>query len=429
LIAVASALMLFTPYFEIGKPQIRPAGSLGPIGQLKRLVVDFSDEKSGLRHVDITLSQDGRSVTLATFDFPERGTKTKNISLDVSPHALTLHDGEATMTLTAIDHSLFKNTHRIVEAITIETTPPQIALLSSSHNFNTGGTGLVVYRVSKPVEKTGVQVGQDFFAAYPIPLGGKPGFVVYFPVPSDSEKSSIRITVSARDRGGNEAVASVPHHLKAKKFRKDHVELTETFMSLKMPEFQQADSRLRGKSPVETFVFVNETMRDENFKTIISLTQKTAGEQLWKGPFLRMKNAAPMALFGDRRTYGYEKKKIGESVHLGVDLASTAHAPIEAANSGNVVFKGPLGIYGNAVIIDHGLGIFSLYAHLSEMKVTEGQPVAKGDIIGISGSTGLAGGDHLHFSMLVGGRFVNPIEWWDPHWLQDNVDKKFAEAS
>jgi len=144
---------------------------------------------------------------------------------------------------------------------------------------------------------------------------------------------------------------------------------------------------------------------------------------------LRMKEAAPMALFGDRRTYTHHRQKIGESIHLGVDLASTAHAPIEAANSGVVVFSGNLGIYGNAVIIDHGLGIFSLYAHMSELKAVEGRQVAKGDVIGTSGETGFAGGDHLHFSILVGGRFVDPVEWWDPHWITDNVEKKLPQVS
>jgi murein DD-endopeptidase MepM/ murein hydrolase activator NlpD len=135
-----------------------------------------------------------------------------------------------------------------------------------------------------------------------------------------------------------------------------------------------------------------------------------------------MKNAAPKALLGDKRYYVYDKKIVGESIHSGVDLASTAHADIEASNKGIVVFAGPLGIYGNAVIIDHGLGLFSLYGHLSAIDTTVGKNVAKGEKIGHSGMTGLAGGDHLHFSILAGGQFVNPEEWWDPHWIKDNIN-------
>ena len=119
---------------------------------------------------------------------------------------------------------------------------------------------------------------------------------------------------------------------------------------------------------------------------------------------------------------------MGDSIHTGVDLASLAHAPIEAANAGVVRFTGELGIYGNAVIIDHGLGLATLYAHLSAIQVRPDQTVKRGEIIGSSGATGLAGGDHLHFGMAINGQFVDPREWWDPHWIEDNVTKKMAAA-
>jgi murein DD-endopeptidase MepM/ murein hydrolase activator NlpD len=164
-------------------------------------------------------------------------------------------------------------------------------------------------------------------------------------------------------------------------------------------------------------------MRKENFSAIQKICMKSAPKELWEGEFLRMSNAAPMALFGDKRSYVYEGKVVGESVHEGVDLAANARSPIEASNKGIVVFTGALGIYGNTVIIDHGLGLFSLYAHLSSIDTTVGKTVAKGEKIGLSGMSGLAGGDHLHFSIMVGGKFVDPKEWWDPHWIKDNITR------
>ena len=132
-----------------------------------------------------------------------------------------------------------------------------------------------------------------------------------------------------------------------------------------------------------------------------------------------------MAQFGDRRTYVYQKQVVGESTHMGVDLASTAHSPVEAVNHGIVVYAGHLGIYGNAVIIDHGLGLSSLYGHMDTIHVKYGQEVKRGESIGLTGTSGLAGGDRLHLSILIGGQFVNPQEWWDAHWIADNVTKKF----
>ena len=181
---------------------------------------------------------------------------------------------------------------------------------------------------------------------------------------------------------------------------------------------------MRGKSVLDTFIHVNTVMRTDNLKTIRSVCQKSEPRPLWQDVFLRMKNAAPMALFGDRRTYLFDGKPVGQSIHNGIDLASLVHAPIEAANSGIVRFTGMLGIYGNTVIIDHGMGLSTLYAHLSGIQVKADQSVKRGEVIGLSGMTGLAGGDHLHFGVAVHGQFVDPREWWDAHWIADNVTKK-----
>jgi murein DD-endopeptidase MepM/ murein hydrolase activator NlpD len=200
--------------------------------------------------------------------------------------------------------------------------------------------------------------------------------------------------------------------------------LSENFLQQKMPEFQSHNPVLQGKTPIETFIYVNTKMREDNDSTIREICKASNSRQLWEGTFLRMKNAAPMALFGDKRKYQYQGKAVGESIHMGVDLASTTNAPVEAANHGIVVYADYLGIYGNFVIIDHGFGFFTLYGHLNSIGVKKAQEVKKGDVIGHTGSSGLAGGDHLHFGMLVGGQFVNPQEWWDTHWIEDNVTKK-----
>jgi murein DD-endopeptidase MepM/ murein hydrolase activator NlpD len=130
---------------------------------------------------------------------------------------------------------------------------------------------------------------------------------------------------------------------------------------------------------------------------------------------------AGRAQFADQRTYLYNGQAIDTQTHLGVDIASTAQAPIRAANRGRVVFAEYLGIYGNMIILDHGQGIASLYSHLSTIETTVGTLVEKDQQIGRSGASGMAGGDHLHFSMLVHGLFVTPVEWWDQHWIDVNI--------
>jgi len=165
-----------------------------------------------------------------------------------------------------------------------------------------------------------------------------------------------------------------------------------------------------------------------NGQTIADFARKSAPEMLWKDAFQPLGNAAIESRFADNRTYFHKGKEVDRQVHLGFDLAVTEHIPVVAANNGIVLFAGYLGIYGNCVIIDHGLGVQSLYAHLSSIDVKPGDRVEKGRQLGRSGTTGLAGGDHLHFTMLVGGRPVNAVEWWDPKWMQDRVLRKIAEA-
>jgi len=142
-----------------------------------------------------------------------------------------------------------------------------------------------------------------------------------------------------------------------------------------------------------------------------------------------MKNAATMATFGDERKYFYNGDFIDKKFHLGIDLASLAMSPVQASNNGKVIYAQDLGIYGQTVVIDHGQGLYTIYGHLSEIDVNDGQIVKKGDAIGLTGSTGLATGDHLHFGFLIQGIPVNPIEWWDAHWIKDNIDRKIDRVS
>ncbi len=137
-IAILASAFYFTPYFEIMKPEIKPVTSIGPIGIQKTLTVEFADRKSGLRHIDIAITQDNKTYRLASLDFPERGTTEKTLAVEVSPRNLKLHDGEATVTATAVDHSLFSNTARLVEKVALDTVPPQVSLLSHGPQYSSG---------------------------------------------------------------------------------------------------------------------------------------------------------------------------------------------------------------------------------------------------------------------------------------------------
>lgn len=416
----------FTSWGEFGNPEIKLSSDIRAIGRQSVFNIDFSDSQSGLGQTTVTITQDDQARVVSSVNHGSKTIHQKTVPVTIDPIALKLHDGPAMLTITAADQSLWKNTATVSKMINIDVIPPQIFLLTPTNHINPGGTCMVLYRTSKPVISTGIRVEDIYFPAYPVSISGKPAYIAYFALPVDVPASGGNIKVYAADQGGNETLASVPRLILKKKFRSDKMSLSDNFLNQKMPEFLPFNPALRDKAPVDIFIYVNSELRNENTKTIQAVCQKSDARQLWQDTFLRMKDAAPMAQFGDRRTWMYNGKVIGDSFHLGVDLASLAKAPIEAANSGIIAFAGPLGIYGNAVMIDHGQGIFSLYGHLSGIQVSQGQVVKRGDIIGHSGLSGLAGGDHLHFSILVGGQFVNPTEWWDGHWIADNVTKKMA---
>jgi len=295
-----------------------------------------------------------------------------------------------------------------------------VAVLSTAHYIKPGGADAVVYAVNKPVAKSGVQVGDDFFPGFRLDSGN---YVCIYAMPYGIDPARFSPKLTAEDTAGNEKSTLFRNTILPRKFRSDRINISEEFLNSKMPQFYDIYPDI--KDPVELYIKVNGELRTKNLATLRQLGAQSAPRMLWEGAFLRLPNAKPMAGFGDHREYFYKDRKIDEQTHLGVDLASLEHAQVPAANTGRVVFTGFFGIYGQTVIIDHGLGVQTLYSHLSQIAVKEGDPVKKGDLIGFTGATGLAGGDHLHFGVVLSGVEVMPIEWWDQHWIQDNITGKF----
>jgi len=387
-------------YLEGKKPVVTVPDNITHVGPKTTFSVRFSDEGRGLRQVLAFIDQGGKRQPLGGMDFSVPGETQKTMQLTFDQAGLDLSEGPATLSFTGVDHSLRKNSSTVTVAVTVDHTPPRISTMTSAHYINPGGSCLVVYRLSEPAEKTGVRVNKTFFPGYPFDTEeSQPRFAVLFAVPVDARDDNLKIGITALDRAGNESFSTFPHHVRKATFRDRTLTLSDSFLEATMPEFQARVPALRDVSPLDAFIYVNEKLREENTHKIETICSASEPRKLWNGRFLRMSNAATMAGFGDRRTYTYEDRPVTGSLHDGIDLASTV----------------------NAVIIDHGLGLFSFYAHLSAIDVEEGDPVEKGDPIGRSGMTGLAGGDHLHFGIFLGKQFVNPVEWWDPGWIQDNI--------
>ncbi len=428
LLHAGGAWWFFNTAGEKNRPAVEIGAEARSIGRQTTISVVFSDKGRGLRHTEVSIIQDNIPRVLSAIDYPGKNVSHKKVTITPDTAALKLHDGPAVITASAIDGSVWKNHTEVSIPAQIDLLPLQIYLNPAKNHINIGGACVVSWNLSKPVSKTGVKAGGIFYPAYKTTLSGKETYVAYFALPDEAPPGGDwQIAALAVDNVGNETLCTIPALIRKKKFHSDKIILTDDFLNRKMPEFQTALPELRGASPLETFIAVNSRVRADNLKTIQAACLKTEGKQLWSDTFLRMKNAAPRAFFGDRRTYFYNGQQVSASIHNGVDLASLANATIEAANSGIIRFTGTIGIYGNSVIIDHGMGLSTLYSHMSAISVKPDQSVKKGEAIGITGATGLAGGDHLHFGIAVNGQFVDPVEWWDPHWIADNITKKLAQ--
>lgn len=130
-----------------------------------------------------------------------------------------------------------------------------------------------------------------------------------------------------------------------------------------------------------------------------------ARSRLWEGPFVRPVPHQANSRFGSRSIFNGEPR----SPHSGTDFLSPSGTPVKAPNGGRIVGARDLYFSGNSVIIDHGLGVFSTFAHLSQIDVREGEVVKAGDVVGLVGATGRVTGAHLHWSLRVAGARVDPL--------------------
>jgi murein DD-endopeptidase MepM/ murein hydrolase activator NlpD len=407
------------------------------LGRTPSLSLTVQDAGTGLRNVTIRLKQKDQDVVLADDSF-DKAAATKSKTYDVGKliaDKYKIQSGAATLSVSASDYAfrnfLKGNQTGIAKDFQFNLDPPKLEVLSGQHYINQGGSECVVYRVSPNVEVSGVQVGQRFFPGYLVNSSNKDEKKLYFALFAlkYDEPADTPMKVIARDAAGNEATADFWHKVFPKKFRTRDIPLEDSFVQKVVPEITAHTPEIKDEGgSVQTFVKINSDLRRKNHETIANLATQSTGQFLWNGAFLQLSNSKVESYFADRRTYVYQGKAVDQQDHVGFDLSVVQHNPIEAGNDGKVIYADYFGIYGNAVMIDHGAGLISLYGHMSSIDVKPGQMVKKKDILGKSGSTGLAAGDHLHFGLFLQGVPVNPTEWWDDKWIREHVLDRLKEA-
>ncbi len=429
------------PAIEIGKPE-KFVGAATPLD------VTVGAPGAKLTSLTVVFEQNGKQTPVYAMsnaagaelkqDGPDKVRLTREIGKQAIPD---LQNGPARIIVTASRPVLYgvRNLQSTVTRdVQVRLERPRVSVISTHHYVNLGGSEMVVYRATPPDVTSGVLVGDLEYPGYPgsgatvdgVKLDDPAVRIAFFALRFDQDlKTPIRLF--ARDEAGNTARADFDYRTFPKPFKKSRIELNDALLDRVVPAILEGTTDVKPDGDtLAKFLVINGDLRRKNAEKIASFAKQSAPEILWRGAvFHSFANNAVESAFADQRTYIYKGKDVDHQVHLGFDLASFTGTPILAANRGKVLYADELGIYGNCVILDHGMGVQSLYGHLSVIEVKAGQTVEKEQQLGRSGMTGLAGGDHLHFTMLVNGHMVNPVEWWDAHWIQDRILRKLKPSS
>ncbi len=381
-----------------------------------------------IRSIDISIIQGDKHIDLLR-DVTDSGEKTYTVQIKAKE--LQLKDGAAKVRIAA-KSGFFKEISFEIDSI-IDTVPPSLEIMKSPYAAYQGGSGFLALK-ARDASSVLVKLGDYEFRGFKADANegdpsagqgiGTPSYqmpaviyYVFFPVPVDVSEDSVLYAI-AEDRAGNRKVRAARTDIKAKEFNSSSINITDVFINTVVISLLNMTET---SDPVASFREVNEKWRADGLAKLAEISKVTEPEIFWEGRFLQLRNSKVMAEFGDKRDYIYNDEKISDSIHLGFDLASTSHALVDAANTGIIRFAGDIGVYGNTVVIDHGMGLMSLYSHLSDIMVREGEAVKKGAVIGRTGATGFAGGDHLHFGIMIHGQEISPLYWWDKNWLKTNI--------
>jgi len=421
-------------------PQIELTSNLPAIGQETEFTVNVFEKKRGVVLVRVYFVQDKREIQLGE----AKGTPIPAVAFwRQSREKLTLHykvgkkampeikEGKASIVVYAQPASTWLNQPAAstkVLTLPVQLKPPRIEILSRDHFVTQGGAGVVRYRARPNVVKHGVQAGDWWFPGYPAPSGEKDEYFAFYGVPYDFEVGQEPQLV-AFDQVNNKGTKLFVDDLAVKSSKRDTIRVSDRFMSIVVPNIKEQTPQMSNEGKLlDQYVWINRELRKQNDSKIKLLAETSTKSFMWNSKFIQMP-AKVFSSFADHRTYMYEGKEIDQQYHLGYDLASVKRAAIPAANAGRVVLSEYLGIYGNTVILDHGYGLMTLYGHLSSSDVQAGDLVQRGMIVGKTGATGLALGDHLHFAVLIHGLAVRPLEWWDGAWIKNriaaNLDSNF----
>ncbi|NVJ52145.1 MAG: M23 family metallopeptidase [Campylobacteraceae bacterium] len=430
IVAAAAVFVFLSPQFEKQAPKIVSESSLFWNGKDK-LTISLSDE-SGIKEYSAYYVGNNGPVVINSQKISSKQT---NVTFNLGDIRLNPNAKSVKIIVEATDRSnwnLFQgNTVSKEFILDVDRKRPIANVITNSYNIRKGGSAAVVVEVRDENLSDKYITFNNEYRFELIPYKKENFYVAIIAWPVWEEDFS-RVNLVAVDKANNTTIAKVPLYIKDLKIKNDKIKISKNFIERKsIPVLQKSDFEVP-TSDVDIFVKQNRDLRVNNVSTIRKASLENMSKEMVGKfdlkPFRRLSGSKTFAGFAERRHYYYEGEKIDEAWHLGMDWASIKHATIKVSNDGRVIFNDYLGIYGNTLIIDHGFGVQSLYAHTSKSFVQDSENVRAGDKIATTGSTGAVFGDHLHFGVLVQGIEVNPLEWMDRNWIKTRISNILQEA-
>jgi len=407
-------------------PAVETDHAVFEIGRRLEVGLEFAAARGTVRSLDVRLIQGDVDAVVFSDSFSRA---TGSIDVDVALDGHGLREGEALLEVHARD-DIWRprgtgDEPNLRVPVLIDLTPPALDVQATTRYPRPGGAAVAVLQ-AKDATRVAIAVGEREFAAtargeatdqyvalYALPIGH----------PEDVKPLAV-----AYDAAGNRSRRELPVVMRAPNVRTGSVNLSHSWLRNKLPALLPDIDTTNDQALVEGFLHVSRDLRAEAAAERDALAAASTGPRQWEGAFVQLPNSRSTSVFGIRRTYRIDGTGLDTQIHQGYDLASTAAAPIPAANTGTVVYAGDLTIYGKTVVLDHGQGLLTLYGHCSSLDVAVGDQVERGQTIARTGETGLAGGDHLHFEVIVGGLPVTPLQWFDAKWIREHIEAPLAEA-
>lgn len=424
-----AVFVYFSPLFEREAPKINISQTV--YWNLKSpLQLSISDNIS-LGKYSVELNDGGKITPLS--EASANGQKSITLNLMYPKNGMTPTSKEAKIVVKVSDNSFWNffmpNSTTVETKLICDITPPKVSVISSSYSVSKGGSAVVVFEATDAALKEAYIKTSNgkIFKAQPFV---KNGFYVCV-IGWGLKEQTFSASVVAADKAGNTASTQIPFYVKDIAYKQSRLELKDDFLNQKITELSSGMKGVQNATGLDKFMYVNNTLRGENEKLIAEVTSRiddNVANGFFTEPFLPIKNASVVGSFGDFRSFYIGDKLVSESYHKGIDFASVKEAGIVAPNKGVVVYAGNNGIYGNTVILYHGMGLFTLFSHCSSFAVKVGDIVERGREIAKTGTSGLAFGDHLHFGIIAQGVEVRPVEWLDSNWIRLNVTDVLANA-